>query len=218
VSRDQETKEKVVVAAVKLFNTHGYDGTSVREIANEAGVNVALISYYFNGKKGLLEFLMSRFLEDYLLVIEEVYLTLEECTVKDSLTLLIDNLLKFQQENHQVARFVHREITIDSILVREVMSSYLMKEKYYFHEMIRKGIINKEFVKLSIPFVCMQLRSLLTAPFLNPQYLQEVYQLAPYDPYFLKNYKKLVERWVTSTLLSGEENLVISKPMVKVEP
>uniref|UniRef100_UPI00119D5D1E TetR/AcrR family transcriptional regulator n=1 Tax=Bacillus mycoides TaxID=1405 RepID=UPI00119D5D1E len=32
---------------------HGYEGTSIQEIANEAKVNVAIVSYYFNGKENL---------------------------------------------------------------------------------------------------------------------------------------------------------------------
>jgi TetR/AcrR family transcriptional regulator, biofilm operon repressor len=199
---DLSSKEKVVDAAVKLFNTHGFDGTSVREIANEAGVNVSLISYYFHGKKGLLEYLMSSFLEGFLGEIEQIYQHIEEIPVKDSLIKMIDNLLGYQQDNYQVARFVHREITIDSTLIREVMSSYFMKERFYLHEILNHGMKRKEFNRLSAPFVCMQLRNLITAPFLNPQYLQEVYQLAPYDPYFMKNYKKLVYAWVENTLIS----------------
>ncbi len=48
------TKEKMLDAAVRLFHTQGYDGTSVRDIATKANVNVALVSYHFGGKKGTL--------------------------------------------------------------------------------------------------------------------------------------------------------------------
>lgn len=218
---DHSAKEKVIDAAVKLFNTDGFHGTSVRDIAKEAGVNAALISYYFKGKKGLLEYMMSSFLEGFLFEIEDVYRNLERQPVTDSLYLLIDNLLRYQVDNHQVARFVHREITIDSMLVREIMSSYFMKEKFYMHEIIRQGIKQKEFAKLSAPFVCLQLRNFVTAPFLNPQYLQEVYQLAPYDPYFVKNYKKLVHTWVQNTLLlkkKPSESLSLDMPSLVINP
>ncbi len=40
---------------VKLFATKGFDGTSVRDIAQESGVNLAMISYYFGSKEKLLE-------------------------------------------------------------------------------------------------------------------------------------------------------------------
>lgn len=72
--KSQQTRMKVINAAIKLFHMNGYSGTSVRAIASEAGVNVALVSYYFGGKKGLLEFLMSTFLEGYIQEIESVIL------------------------------------------------------------------------------------------------------------------------------------------------
>lgn len=49
------TKEKIIKTATKLFAQKGYDGTSIREISRSAGVNVALISYYWGGKKELFQ-------------------------------------------------------------------------------------------------------------------------------------------------------------------
>lgn len=50
---------KIIETAEKLFADRGYDGTSVRNIAEEAGINVAMISYYFGSKEKLLEALFS---------------------------------------------------------------------------------------------------------------------------------------------------------------
>ena len=41
--------------AERLFAERGFDGTSVRDIADEAGINVAMISYYFGSKDKLME-------------------------------------------------------------------------------------------------------------------------------------------------------------------
>jgi len=50
-----KTKEHILKAATKLFAQRGYDGVSVREICKASGVNVALISYYWGGKKELFD-------------------------------------------------------------------------------------------------------------------------------------------------------------------
>jgi len=42
-------------SAEKLFAEKGFDGTSVRDISEEAGVNLAMISYYFGSKEKLME-------------------------------------------------------------------------------------------------------------------------------------------------------------------
>lgn len=46
---------QIIETAEELFADKGYDGTSVRDIADEAGVNVAMISYYFGSKEKLME-------------------------------------------------------------------------------------------------------------------------------------------------------------------
>jgi AcrR family transcriptional regulator len=49
----QATKEAILEAARMVFMNKGYDSAGTREIAQRAGVNVALISRYFGSKEGL---------------------------------------------------------------------------------------------------------------------------------------------------------------------
>ncbi|MFD1546125.1 TetR/AcrR family transcriptional regulator [Nonomuraea guangzhouensis] len=54
--RDPERTRKLILdAASAEFGAHGYAGARVSAIAARAGVNVQLISYYFDGKEGLYE-------------------------------------------------------------------------------------------------------------------------------------------------------------------
>lgn len=48
-----DARTRIVHAAIELFGAHGYDGTSIRDIARKAGQNIGSISYYFGDKKGL---------------------------------------------------------------------------------------------------------------------------------------------------------------------
>jgi len=50
-----EKQIQIIETAEALFADRGYDGISVRDIADEAGVNVAMISYYFGSKEKLME-------------------------------------------------------------------------------------------------------------------------------------------------------------------
>ena len=73
-----KTKEKIIDAAVS-FNVKGFDGTSVREIAGKAKVNVANISYYFHSKEGLLESLVISYFEGYIGVLEQAFQEMKSC-------------------------------------------------------------------------------------------------------------------------------------------
>ncbi len=54
-------KELIFHAGAKLFAERSYDTVGIRDIANEAGVNSAMISYYYGGKSGLLRDIFIRF-------------------------------------------------------------------------------------------------------------------------------------------------------------
>ena len=49
----QRTRQRLIEVAGRNFAEHGYDGTSVRAVATEAGVAANLITRYFGGKAGL---------------------------------------------------------------------------------------------------------------------------------------------------------------------
>src|SRR6202012_3384108 len=53
-----DKREHILGVAEELFAEKGFDGTSVRDIAQQAGVNLAMISYYFGSKEKLLESLL----------------------------------------------------------------------------------------------------------------------------------------------------------------
>jgi TetR/AcrR family transcriptional regulator len=54
-TRDQSTEEKILSAARKVFLNKGMDGARMQDIADEAGINKALLHYYFRSKDKLFE-------------------------------------------------------------------------------------------------------------------------------------------------------------------
>jgi len=56
----QDTKQKILDTAEKLFAERGYDATSLRQIIAEAGVNLAAVHYHFGSKEDLLDALVVR--------------------------------------------------------------------------------------------------------------------------------------------------------------
>lgn len=194
------SKDKVLKAAIDLFNVQGYSGTSVRDIAKMADCNVALISYYFGSKQGLLEELITDFLEGYVEEIEKQVARAEnnEESAYDCLLQAIWNVLVYQQKRHQLARFVHREITLDTTLVRELMTTYLAKEKHLIQTVLQVGHENGEMKSMPSEYIVLQLRGMLTMPFLHPQYIREVYHLMPHEKDFLDDYFSEIANWLAT--------------------
>ncbi len=99
---------QIMEAAEELFAKKGFNGTPVREIAEKAGVNLAMISYYFGSKDKLLEALF-----EYRG--ETTKLTLENIVQKDGLSslekvnLMIDHYIDKIMSQQPFHRIMARE-------------------------------------------------------------------------------------------------------------
>jgi len=68
----QDLKKQILDTAEELFANNGYAATSIRSIADKAGVNPALVHYYFDNKKLLLQNVLERVLLPMGLAIAEL--------------------------------------------------------------------------------------------------------------------------------------------------
>jgi AcrR family transcriptional regulator len=55
-----DLRESILDAAEALFSRHGFYGVTVRQVASEAGVDTALIHYYFGAKRELFDSVFAR--------------------------------------------------------------------------------------------------------------------------------------------------------------
>jgi len=69
---EKEPKERILEAAASLFATKGYAAVGVREIAELANVNVAMISYYFSGKSGILKEIILKYFDDVKSIFDKI--------------------------------------------------------------------------------------------------------------------------------------------------
>ena len=112
-----DKREHILTSAEKLFAEKGFDGTSVRDIAQLAGVNLAMISYYFGSKEKLLEALIE-FRAMY------AYGILEELNKNESLSPLdkIDRLVEFYVDR------ILNNLPFHNIMYQESATNYRSDE------------------------------------------------------------------------------------------
>lgn len=225
----KNAKEAIVKAAITLFNSKGYSGTSIRDIANLAKVNSATIAYHFENKAGLLEFCFTYFFEQYISKIEDAYFSIEN-GAKACLKRMASDLLQFQCDNIQLTSLVYREISVDSQVVREIMSTYSLKEKYYLQKIFERGFEWNEFRPHSIPYLITQLKGLLMMPFINTYYMREVLYVFPNEQFFVQKYLKDILYWIDRVVCAeptvnlpapdsvrGKKDSVIEYQLIKKE-
>lgn len=107
-----EKQIQIINAAQKLFAEKGFDGTSVRDIAHEADVNVAMISYYFGSKEKLMEAVFEKKSTNIRLKVENL-LQDKSLSPLQKVNVLIDDYVEKFIDQQQFHKIMVREQMID---------------------------------------------------------------------------------------------------------
>src|SRR5947199_6730480 len=62
-TRGEDTRRRILDAALEIFASEGYEGASTRQLAERAGVNLPAIRYYFGSKEGLFRAVIDSIIE-----------------------------------------------------------------------------------------------------------------------------------------------------------
>lgn len=107
-SKRKEKASRILAAADELFGEQGYDAVSVRDVARAAGVNKALVFYYFDSKEQLFAEVLTRYYEAHRLALA---VALEdEGELDERLVRLVDAYFDFMASNMRFARLVQQQI------------------------------------------------------------------------------------------------------------
>jgi AcrR family transcriptional regulator len=107
----EATRQALLRAGAELFAERGFDGVSTSEVAGRAGVNKALISYHFGGKRGL-----------YVAILESTFASLAERlrAVEAGSSSAHDTLRSFLET---FARFTRERPGFPTLFMREVLAA-----------------------------------------------------------------------------------------------
>lgn len=148
-----EKQSRILEVAEKLFAENGFDGTSVRQIAREADINVAMISYYFGSKEKLLDALLFHRFSGFRKEMEKViageggYMTKVDNMVALMVRRIHDNRRAYKVVNFEYSNPV-RQVSFDNY-VRQKRENYNMIEG-----LIRNGQEEGVFSKhVNIPLI-----------------------------------------------------------------
>ncbi len=111
---DTDTSAAISQAALRRFAAQGFEATSLREIAGDAGVDVALISYRFGGKFGLWKDIVSRAGTGLHEALERALGENDGANSQHRLEHSARAFLAYLLDRPEVPRLLLRDITIDN--------------------------------------------------------------------------------------------------------
>lgn len=115
-----DIKLKILLAAKKLFAQYGFEKTTIRQICEEAGANIALVSYYFGGKENMFCALFENFFPNDELASVDAALE----PVK-GVELLIQQVTLFRYHDYELSRIIQQEIIMNTSRT-QIISEHVM--------------------------------------------------------------------------------------------
>lgn len=107
---EQDVKMRLLQAAKKLFANQGFDGTTIRQICEEAGANIALVSYHFGGKDKIFQAIFETFYPDS--QIQEF--AKQSLQPIDGLRLIIQEVTYYRIKEPDIIRMLQYEIVLNT--------------------------------------------------------------------------------------------------------
>jgi len=103
----EDVRERILLAAEKLFAERGFNGVSVQEITEMAGVNKAMVYYYFQSKLSLYRELLKVGLQSVKDALDEA---IKQTTVEQRLRTYLTTYYEVVAARPLLARLVYREV------------------------------------------------------------------------------------------------------------
>ena len=200
---DLSSEEKIKEAARVVFQKKGYAATRTRDIAEEAGINLALLNYYFRSKENLFELIMMETMRGFVHDIGSV-LNNENTTLMQKIELVATNYIDFVIQNPDLPLFMLSEMrnNVDALLKKPPI------EKLFIDSVCFKQIqqaANEGHIKNTNPFhFLINLLGLVIFPFLASPMLKCVGNFN--DDEFNKlvqERKRLIPIWIEAVMSAG---------------
>ncbi len=176
---DKSTEEKIKSAAEKIFMEKGFSAARTRDIAEESGINLALLNYYFRSKENLYNIIMMEKLEVFFDIIIDV-LNGEELTLMEKTTVLVNKYTDLLIHEPNLPWFLLSEIQQNPDFF---VSKLRIKERLRNAATIQSMFQAKtEAIQVLLNFLGMTL-----FPFIVRQAMENLYDLSS------KEYNQLLE-------------------------
>ncbi len=117
-----ETELKIVVSAEKLFYQKGKAGTSMQDIADDAGINRTLLNYYFRSKDILFEAVFRKALGSFVPGLAAMFKS--DMDFEKLVPKLIHTIIDTMIANPQIPIFVLQELSSNPERMPQVIKEY----------------------------------------------------------------------------------------------
>lgn len=136
--------DKILLAATRLFAQNNFNGVSIKEIAAASGVNSALISYYFGGKKNLYLRVLYNEADKFLQLQKRIHR--QKKSPLSKLRKYVDSIAEMQLENPYNIHLIYRELLSPQPMFESYVKNRLYKIHCFMSDLVDEAISCGEIV------------------------------------------------------------------------
>jgi AcrR family transcriptional regulator len=190
VNSIHNSEERILEAAKTVFHKKGFEGARMQEIADEAGINKALLHYYFRTKENLFDAVFKSALKE---IFSKLFITMDaNIPLEDKLRNLIKEYIGFLQKNSYIPGFIIAEINQNPQKIIEVFKSAPVSPFMLFERM-KTSMRDEELEHTDVRELLINILSLCIFPIIARPIIQHIFNFSDkqYDQFIEKRKKKL---------------------------
>lgn len=199
----EDVEHKIIDAARTLFYEKGYMGTTVRDIAKKAGVNLALLHYYFRTKDNIFKIVFEK---AFTLLFNKLNRALvSEKNIFEKIELMVDSYVSVGLKYPQLPPFIMNELAVNTELMLSIINNHKDKsvlntnfERFYLE--IKDAIDHKVIKAIEPNSICTDIQALSLYPFIAKNCL--LHSVFSDDKAYNKMLKNRVKH-VTDTIVNN---------------
>jgi TetR/AcrR family transcriptional regulator len=161
---DKQTEEKIFEAATDVFVEKGMDGARMQDIASHAGINKALLHYYFRTKDQLFnavfEMIARKILKKFAPVFDE------NLSLEAKIRFFFKEHITFLQENPKLPGFILNEINRNPARVKKLLKNIDFENVWIkIYEQHQEELKKYNITKASMPQLMTSIAAISVFPF-----------------------------------------------------
>ena len=192
---DLTTEEKIIEAARTIFTQKGFSATRTRDIAEEAGINLALINYHFKSKDNLFKIVIKEKFEELFGMISPI-LSDPKISLEEKIESLVLNYTNLLLANEDLPIFVLNELKTN----KHIFDKLLQNARMLSQPIIENQLRERGFTISTLNFI-MNVVSMTLFPFLSkPLFVSTGLVKEEEFTNFVMDRKQHIPTWVMNTL------------------
>lgn len=200
IERNASTEEKIKNAARLIFHQKGFAATKTRDIAEQAGINLALLNYYFRSKEKLFNIIMLETMQKFLESMRYVFND-ELSSFERKIELIAERYIDLLTEKPEIPLFLLSELRSNPEALLEKINLKEVLLKSHFLKQYRQGVSEGKISNLHWLQMVTNLMSLTVFPFVASPLIKIIGNVdAKSFNALMAERKRMIPKWIKSML------------------